>query len=153
MNTKKYAILVLVAAVAVMVVVAAPYALAESDVKKQFAKDGVKYHKFHAVQVDGFVGSIPLTADTDKTTLKDKITVSLSEAANGIDAVKASIGIVSNENGDKFLAWTLVSMDKDENSDTATMTIHIVDAGNADNKTQITKEFDISKVKYKIREG
>jgi hypothetical protein len=152
MNTK-YAIPVLVAAVAVMVVVAAPYALAESDVKKQPVKDGAKYHKFHAVQVDGFVGSIQLTADTDKAALKDMITVSLSEASSGIDAMKASIGIVSNESGDRFLAWTLVSMDKDGNSDAATITIHIVDAGNADNKVQITKEFDVSKIKYKMREG
>jgi archaellin len=152
MNTK-YAIPVLVAAVAVMVVVAAPYALAESDVKKQSVKDGAKYHKFHAVQVDGFVGSIQLTADTDKAALKDRITVSLSEASSGIDAMKASIGVVSNESGDRFLAWTLVSMDKDENSDAATITIHIVDAGNADNKVQITKEFDVSKIKYKMREG
>jgi hypothetical protein len=152
MNTK-YAIPVLVAAIAVMVVVATPYALAESDAKKQFVKDGVKYHKFHAVQVDGFVGSVQLTADTDKATLKDMITVSLSEASSGIDAVKASIGIVSNENGEKFLAWILVSMNRDENSDAATITIHIVDAGNADNKVQITKEFDPSKIKYKMREG
>jgi hypothetical protein len=67
--------------------------------------------------------------------------------------MKASIGIVSNESGDRFLAWTLVSMDKDGNSDAATITIHIVDAGNADNKVQITKEFDVSKIKYKMREG
>jgi hypothetical protein len=151
MNTKtKYVIPVLVA---VMVAVATPYALAESDTKKQFVKDGAKYHKFHTVQIDGFVGSIQLTADTDKAALKDKITVSLSEASNGIDAVKASISIVSNENGDKFLAWTLVSMDKDENSDAVIITIHIVDAGNADNKAQITKEFELFKIKYKIREG
>lgn len=148
MNTKKYTIPALIAVAAVMVVVAAPYALAESDAKKHTS---AKYHKFHAVQVDGFVGSIQLTADTNKAALKDKVTVSLSEASDGIDAVKASIGIVSNENGDKFLAWTLVSVDKGENSDTATITIHVVDAGNADNKAQITKELDASK--YKMRQG
>ncbi len=141
MNRKLlYVLPAMAAVVALMFVVATPYVLAESGDKAW--KMGPKFHKFHAIQVDGFVGSIPIAEDTDRATLKDLVTVSLSEAAQGLDVHMAKLGKVTNENGDKFLAWTLVSVDK--NDDTVTFTIHVVDAGDADNTAQITKEFDHS---------
>jgi hypothetical protein len=140
MNKKLlYTLPALAAVVALMFVVATPYVLAESG--DNAWKMG-KFHKYHTIQVDGFVGSIPITEDTDRATLKDKVTVSLSEASQGLDVHMAKLGKVTNENGDKFLAWTLVSVDKNE--DTVTFTIHIVDAGDADNTAQITKELDHS---------
>jgi hypothetical protein len=141
MNKKLvYVMPVVAAVVALMLVAAVPYVVAEQGQGKMW-KMG-KFHKHHAIQVDGFVGSIPITKDTDKATLKDKVTVSLSDAAQGLDVQKAMLGKVKNEKGEKFLAWTMFSMDKD--SDKATITIHVVDAGNADNKAQITKEFNHS---------
>lgn len=144
MNRKlRYVLPITAAVVALMFVVATPYVLAESDGDKAW-KMGAKFHKYHTIQVDGFVGSIPITEDTDRASLKEQVTVSLSEAAQGLDAHMAKLGKVTNENGDKFLAWTIFSMDKNADSDTVTITIHVVDAGNAENKAQITKEFDHS---------
>lgn len=142
----KYVFPVLVAAFALTLVVAAPYVVAESGENKPYGfHDDAKMHaKFMGIQVDGFVGSIPITEDTDRQTLKDKVTVSLSEAANGLDVVGGHIGIAVNEKGEKYLVWTLASIDKDPESETATATIYIVDAGDSDNTAQVTKEFDHS---------
>jgi len=142
MNKKLvYVMPALAAVVALVLIAAVPHVVADQEAGKMW-KMGAKFHKFHTIQVDGFVGSIPITEDTDRVTLKDKVTVSLSEASQGLDVHMAKLGKVTNENGDKFLAWTLVSVDKNE--DTVTFTIHIVDAGDADNTAQITKEFDHS---------
>ena len=44
-----------------------------------------KNHKmYRVVDVDGFVGSIQITEDADRQSLKDQVTVSLSEAADWI---------------------------------------------------------------------
>jgi len=105
--------------------------------------DGAKSHKGNwAIQVEGFVGSIEITEDADRKTLKDKVTVSLSEASAGLDVQKAGLGVAVNENGDKYLVWKLVSVNKD--SESGTVTIIVVDAGDQDNTTSITKEFDKS---------
>lgn len=141
MNKKiLYALPILVAVVALVLVAAVPYVVAEQGYGKMWKME--KFHKFHTIQVDGFVGSIPITEDTDRASLKDQVTVSLSEASQGLDVHMAKLGKITNENGDKFLAWTLVSVDK--NDDTITLTIHVVDAGDVDNTAQITKEFDHS---------
>jgi hypothetical protein len=141
MNKKiLYVLPVLAAVVALMLVAAVPHVVADQEAGKMW-KMGAKFHKHHAIQVDGFVGSIPITEDTDRATLKDQVTVSLSEASEGLDVQMAKLGKVTNEDGDKFLAWTLFSMDKAD-SDTITITIHVVDAGNAENTAQITKQFD-----------
>lgn len=148
MNKKiLYALPALAAVVALMFVVVTPHVLAEPGADKMW-KTGAKFHKHGAFQVEGFVGSIPITEDSDKSSIKDQITVSLSEAAQGLDVQKGKIGIVANENGDKFVVWKLISVDRDADSETATITIHIVDAGDAENKAEITKEIDHS-FKYK----
>ncbi|MEM4252851.1 MAG: hypothetical protein QXE84_04940 [Candidatus Nitrosotenuis sp.] len=146
MNTKiKYTLPVLVVAISLMFVVAIPYVIASSDGENTWK--GTKHFKHRALQVDGFVGSIPVTEGSDKKALKEKVTVSLSEASQGLDVQGGHIGIVTNENGERFLAWSLVSMDKD--SERMSMTIHIVDAGNAENTVQITKHLDHSwKIKH-----
>lgn len=138
MNRKaKYSIPVFAAVFALVFAFATPYVMADEDADKT-SKDGAKYHK-RAMQVDGFVGQIPVTENTDKATLRGQVTVSLSEAAAGLDVIKGKLGKVSNENGEKFLVWKLIS--KEKSDDGMTVTVHIVDAGNAANKAQITKEF------------
>ena len=156
-KTSKYILPALVAAFALAFVLATPYVMAESDYEKGAMhekgekhawKDGAKHDKGRMItQVDGFVGSISVPEDMDKEShkdLKDQVTVSLSEAAQGLDVMKGSIGIAVNENGEKFVVWKLVSMDKDEESDTISATITIVDAADATNKATVAKEFDHS---------
>lgn len=107
---------------------------------------GQKNHKMHKViEVEGFVGSIQITEDVDRQSLRDQVPVSLSEAADGLDVLGGHIGVAINENGDKYLVWTLKSIEKDSESETATVTIYVVDAANTDNITTISKEFDRSK--------
>ena len=157
MNTKtKIYIPAIAVLVAIVAVAAAPAIMAEPgfgkdawhEGAKHTWKDGAKHHKGHMkIQVDGFVGSIEIPEDIDRESykdLKEQVTVSLSEAAQGLDVMKGSIGIAVNENGEKFVVWKLVSIDKDENSETATATIHVVDAADSDNTATVTKEFDSS---------
>ena len=157
MNAKTRYILPAFAAVfALMFVVATPYVMAEpgaekgawGDGKKDMWKNGAKHHKKHmAIEVEGFVGSIPVPEQMDREShkaLRDQVTVSLSEAAQGLDVMKGGIGIAVNENGKKFVVWKLVSMDISDESETMTKTIHVVDAGDASNTVTVTKEFDPS---------
>ncbi len=139
----KYIVSALVAAFALAFLVATPYVMAESGYGMHSYHDGAKSHKGHwAIQVEGFEGSIPITEDSDRTTLKEQA-ISLSEAAADYPNVKkAKLGKAIHENGDKFLVWKLVDFSKDSESGTAKMTIYIVDAGDAKNTAEITKEFD-----------
>lgn len=143
-KTSKFILPAFVAAFALAFVVATPYVMAESGYGMH-SFDGAKSHKGHwAIQVEGFEGTIQITEDVDKKTLKDKVTVSLSEASAGLDVQKASLGVAVNENGEKYLVWKLVSIITDSESGTATKTINIVDAGDVDNTALVTKEFDKS---------
>jgi len=139
----KYIVSALVAAFALAFLVATPYVMAESGYGMHSYHDGAKSQKGHwAIQVEGFEGSIPITEDSDRTTLKEQA-ISLSEAASDYPNIKkAKLGKAINENGDKFLVWKLVDFSKDSESGTAKMTIYIVDAGDAKNTAEITKEFD-----------
>lgn len=146
MNRKTtYLIPAFVAVFALMFTFATPLALAEYSEGMHDKWSGQKNHKMHKViEVEGFVGSIQITEDSDRQALRDQVSVSLSEAADGLDVLGGHIGVVTNENGDKFLAWTLKSVEKDSESETATATIYVVDAGDADNTATITKEIDRS---------
>lgn len=137
MNRKLvYALPVLVAIVALVAVAAAPHVMADQ---------GKAWHKGkfqrHFIEADGFTGSIPITKDTDKSTLKDQVKISLSQASEGLDVQGGHLGVVTNENGEKFLAWILCSFDK--SGDTPTMTIHVVDPVTGKD-TLVTKSFDHS---------
>jgi len=144
--TSKYVLPAFVAAFALAFLVATPFVLAESGYGMH-SYDGAKSHKGHwAIQVQGFEGSIPIPEEMDREShkaLKDQVTVSLSDAAaNYPNVKKAKLGIAVNEDGDKFLVWKLVEFNKDAESETGSMTIYIVDAGNAGNTKIVTKEFD-----------
>ncbi|MGH1565989.1 MAG: hypothetical protein ACRBB5_00855 [Nitrosopumilus sp.] len=146
MNKKTTYLIPAFAAVFVLMFAFVPtLALAEygNDMHDKWCSENHKIHK--VIEVDGFVGSIQVTEDTDRQVLKDQATVSLSEAADGLDVMGGHIGIVTNENDDKYLVWILKSIQKDSESETATVTIYVVDVSDADNTTIITKEFDRSK--------
>lgn len=151
MNRKTtYLIPAFAAVFALMFAFASPYAMAEYGQGMYDKGMGQKHKMMHKViEVEGFVGSIQITEDADKQAIKDQVTVSLSEAASGLDVMGGHIGVVSNENGDKFVAWTLKSIDRDSESETATATIYVVDAGDVSNTATITKEFDPSQMKGK----
>ena len=142
MTTKtQYLLPSFVAIFALMFVVATPYVAADED-DRQFAQQNGKKHM--PIQVEGFEGSIQITEESDRQEIKSQITVSLSEASAGLDVYKAHLGVVVNENDDKFLVWILVNVEKDTESETAIATIYVVDAGDLSNTTTITKEIDHS---------
>jgi hypothetical protein len=148
MTTKtQYLLPAFVAIFALMFVVATPYVAADED-DSRFAQQNGKRHM--PIQADGFEGSIPITEDSDRQEIKSQKTVSLSEASAGIDVHKAHLGVVVNENDDKFLVWILANVEKDSESETAIATIFVVDAGDLSNTATITKEIDLSE---KTRDG
>ena len=146
MTNKKMMLPAFVAVFALMFVAATPYVLAEPGGSYAAYKDGDSAKKMHKqpIQVEGFVGSIVITEDSDKASLREQVTVSLSEAADGLDVQKAKLGVVVNANDDKYLVWKLVDIERDLESETAILTIYIVDAANAENTTTVTKELDSS---------
>ena len=98
-----------------------------------------------------FVGSIQISEGLDKQALRDQVSVSLSEAADGLDVLGGHVGVAVNENGEKYLVWALKSVERDSDSEAVTATIYVVDAGDATNTTSMTKEFDRShKIEKKI---
>ncbi len=146
MNRKTtYLIPAFVAVFALMFTVATPLAMAEYSEGMHDKGIGQKQHKMHKViEVDGFIGSIQIDEDSDRQAIRDQVSVSLSEAADGLDVLGGHIGVAVNENGDKYLVWTLKSLEKDSESETVTATIYVVDAGDANNTATVTKEIDRS---------
>ncbi len=151
MNRKTtYLIPAFVAVFALMFAFATPLAIAEGSEGMYDNKMGQKHKKMHKViEVDGFVGTIQITEDADRQALKDQITVSLSEAASVLDVVGGHIGAAINENSDKYLVWTLKSVEKDSESGIVTVTIYVIDAADVTNTTTVTREVDQSEIDEK----
>ena len=116
---------------------------------------GMKHHRGpFALTVEGFTGTIQIPDNVDREamkSLKDQISVSLVDAATAAenagvsDVVKANIGMVQNENGDKFVAWILGGITvEDEN---VTRNIFVVDAGDSGNTAQVENQFDPTMIK------
>lgn len=141
-TARKFVIASIAAAFALVFAIATPYVMAESGYGMHSYHDGAKHQGHWAIQVEGFEGSIPITEDSDRTTLKEQAIPLSVAAADYPNVKKATLGKAINEHGDKFLVWKLVDFSKDSESGTAKMTIYIVDAGDADNTAEITKEFD-----------
>ena len=146
-TARKYLIPAFVAAFALMFAVATPFVMAE------YGDGYAKYHKKHwTVQVtNDFVGNIPITEDSTHQSLKDQITITLSEAASKYpDAKKAKLGIAVNDNG-KYVVWKVIEMTMDSETNTKSMMIHVIDAGaeSIDKAAteDVQKEFDHS-MKY-----
>jgi len=124
-TARKYLIPAFVAAFALMFAVATPFVMAD------YGDGYAKYHKKHwTVQVSNdFVGNIPITEDSTHQSLKDQITITLSEAALKYpDAKKAKLGIAVNDNG-KYVVWKVIEMTMDSETNTKSMMIHVIDAG------------------------
>jgi len=143
-TARKYLIPAFVAAFALMFAVATPFVMAE------YGDGYAKYHKKHwTVQVSNdFVGNIPITEDSTHQSLKDQITITLSEAASKYpDAKKAKLGIAVNDNG-KYVVWKVIEMTMDSETNTKSMMIHVIDAGaeSIDKAAteDVQKEFDHS---------
>ena len=104
----------------------------------------------HAIAIEGFKGSVAIPQDITKDTrdsLKEQVTVTLSQAANvassnGFDGMSANLGVVDDGAGNKYLAWTIVSIDKDAETNVVTSNVFVVDAGDAKNFAQMTQTFD-----------
>lgn len=147
-KTSKYILPALVAAFALAFVVATPYVMAESGYGMHAYHDGAKSHKGHwAVQVSNdFVGNIPITEDSTHESLKEQVTITLSEAASKYpDAKKAKLGIAKNDNG-RYVVWKVIEMKIVPDSQTKSILIHVIDAGaesiDVAATEDIQKEFD-----------
>jgi hypothetical protein len=146
-----------------------PFVMAQEDVERTEEKhakwgDGEKHfkkgdHGKKVILVEGFTGTVQVPEEMDREThdkLKDQITVSLGQAvsvaeSNGVtDAMKASIGIAKDGKDNKYVVWTVTSMDKDAESETVTKNIFVVDAGDAENFTTVIKSFDHSEMKERM---
>lgn len=155
MNKKsKYLIPVFAGVVALTFAMAAPYVMAEGDFGGHPNWDMKHHGGPFAPTVSGFSGSIQVPDNIDKETmkgLKDQISVSLVDAATaaekaGVDNVmKANIGMVQNENGDKFVAWLLGGITVENGN--MTKNIFVVDAGNSGNTALIENQFDPTMMK------
>ncbi|MCV0431855.1 hypothetical protein [Nitrosopumilus sp.] len=157
MNSKtKYMIPAFAAVFAMMFVATVPNVIADGG---DYAKwGGDKHHqKGHGhILVEGFTGSIVIPDDMTKETrgeLKDQVTVSLGQAvsvaeSSGVtDAKKASIGIAKDGEDNKYVVWKIISIDRDEESQTMTKNVFVVDAGNDANFASISQTFDHAKMK------
>ncbi len=145
-TARKYLIPAFVAAFALMFAVATPFVMAE------YGDGYAKYNKKHwAVQVSNDFKGIPIPEDATHQSLKDQITITLSEAASKYpDAKKAKLGIAVNDNG-KYVVWKVIEMTMDSETNTKSMMIHVIDAGaeSIDKAAteDVQKEFDHS-MKY-----
>ena len=153
MNTKtKYMIPAFAAVFALIFALGPTSVMAEGD--DNYAKWGDEKHfkkGHHAILVEGFSGTIVLSEELNRDShdaLKEQVTVSLKDAVsvaedNGLeDAMKAGIGVVKDEDGNKYLVWKVASMERDSGSESVTANIFVVDAGNASNFATVTKTFD-----------
>ena len=172
MNSKtKYMIPAFAAMFALVFALVTPYSMADQGAEDRQWKDGVNWEEKghhmgpkdpmrpHAILVEDFTGSVVLPEEMSPEThesLKSQVTVSLGQAVTlaeeqGIkDAMKASIGIVDGSDGNKYLVWTIFSMDKDEETEIITNNIFVVDAGDITNYTTVSKTFDPSEMKEKL---
>ena len=155
MTKTKYLIPVFAAVFALMFVVATPYVMADGGMWKDGTHAmGPKDHmRHHVIVVDGFSGAITVPQEMTPeahAALKSQVSVSLYDAAvvakeNGFTgATQAKIGIVDDGASNASVAWILSSKSRDVETNTMTVSIFVVDAGNADNFKTITNTFDHS---------
>jgi hypothetical protein len=162
MNTKTKYMIPVFAAVFALVFAFAPLVMADGGAPWG---DGAKHHgpkghmENHAIQIDGFAGAIKIPDEMTPEThdsLKSQVDVTLGQAVsvaenNGFtDAMRAGIGIIQNESGDKYLVWTITSITKGTENNTITANIFVVDAGDAANFATTSKTFDHSQMKERM---
>jgi len=166
MNTKIKYMIPAFAAVFALVFAFAPYVMADGGSPAMWG-NGVKHIGHdgpmggHIVTVDGFVGTIAIPETVDNTThdsLKSQVSVTLGQAVSAVEAKvtnaqSASLGIVQNQEGNKYLAWIITSTERDATTGIITTNIIVVDAGDATHSDSTTKTFDPSTMKDKMQSG
>ena len=116
-----------------------------ATIPSAFAEPETVYRNHKVIEVTGFEGTIQITEDSDRKSLKEQITVSLSDAASLFpEAKRAGIGIAVNQDGEKFVVWKIIEVDFDSDSKTRTKTIHVVDAANISNTGSVSFEMNNS---------
>ena len=105
----------------------------------------------HAITIDGFSGSIAIPQDITKDTrdsLKDQVVVTLLQAVNiasdngFVDGMSANLGVVDDGAGNKYLVWTITSIDRDAETGAVTCNVFVVDARDPTKFAQTTQTFD-----------
>ena len=167
MNTKtKYMIPVFAAVFAMIFVVSSPYVMADDangtwggkhfkGANEQWGGDRHMGPKGpmgpHAITIDGFSGSIAIPQDITKDTrdsLKDQVVVTLLQAVNiasdngFVDGMSANLGVVDDGAGNKYLVWTITSIDRDAETGAVTCNVFVVDARDPTKFAQTTQTFD-----------
>ncbi len=127
----------MIPAIVALMLVASPMAMAESG------HNGMD-KKYKPLLDSRFEGTHTVTEDMDKASLKDQITVSLSEAADGLDVTSARLGTVT-DGETSYLVWILESNRIDSESKIKTVTLHIVDVADASNTSINIVQHDLSK--------
>ena len=161
MNTKTKYMIPAFAAVFALVFAFAPYVMADNGAPAMWV-NGAKHMGpmgDHAVTVDGFIGKISIPETVDHTTidsLKSQVSVTLGQAVSAAEpkvpnAQKANLGVVQNQEGNKYLAWIITSTQRDATTGIITATIVVVDAADATHSDSTTKSFDPSTMKEKMR--
>jgi len=160
MNTKTKYMIPAFAAVFALVFAFAPSVMADNGAPAMWG-NGAKHMGSmggHAVTVDGFIGKIAIPETVDSTTidsLKSQVSVTLGQAVSAAElkasnAERASLGVVQNQEGNKYLAWIITSTQRDAITGIITATIVVVDAGDATHSDSTTKTFDPSVMKGKM---
>ena len=115
-----------------IIFVIAPAALADDG---NYTKS---YRHHWIISIGDEVGTIEITADSDIAALKEQA-ISSDEATAGYEnVVKARLYQAVNDSDQYFLVWKVVTESGDEND--STLTLDILDAGNGDLLTSMTKE-------------
>lgn len=95
------------------------------------------------LEISGFIGGLPISDDSNRAALFDKVTVTLSEAASAYpNAQKAKLDTVINENGERYLTWFVIESSFDSTTHNGTRTIHVVDSVNITNTAVVTQQID-----------
>jgi len=165
MNTKVKYIIPAFVAVFALVFAFAPYVMADmgapvmwGNSAKHMGHDGPM--RGHAVTVDGFVGTIPIPETMTKDlhdSLKSQVSVTLSQAISEAEtkgftnADRAGLGVVQNQDGNRYLAWIITSTERDATTGVITTNIFVVDPSLPIHSDKATITFDPSTMKDKMQ--
>lgn len=115
-----------------IIFVIAPAALAYDG------NDTKSYGHYWMISIGNATGTIEITEDSDIAALKEQA-ISSEEATAGYEnVVKARLYQAVNDSDQYFLVWKVVTESGDESD--STLTVDILDAGNGNLLTSMTKE-------------
>jgi len=115
-----------------IIFVIAPAALADDG---NYTKS---YNHYWMVSIGDTAGTIEITEDSDIAVLKEQAISSDEVTAGYENVVKARLVQAVNDSDQYFLVWKVVTESGDESE--STYTVNILDAGNGELLTSMTKE-------------